>query len=194
MVGSPHTWCGAHIHGSLASQPASFSGGPGWGGAHNGRWIYSPPPTKAGRLAGQATMYVGSTPCMWAPHHVWVLHHVSGIQVSKYPGIQVSRYPDIQISRYPDIQMSRCPDVQISRYQVSDTRYQVSEKRRKHPTHKKRVFQQIRNEFQRIGQIEAMVHWTPPETSFFIIAHFLYVFCKKLIWDLFCHILNLFCL
>ena len=24
-------------------------------------------------------MYVGSTPCMWFPHHVWVLHHVSEI-------------------------------------------------------------------------------------------------------------------
>ena len=46
-----HTWWGAHIHGGLASQPASF-GGPG--AAPQGR------PHTAGRLAG----------CMWAPHHV----------------------------------------------------------------------------------------------------------------------------
>ncbi len=30
--------------------------------------------------AGQATMYVGSTPWEWAPHDVWVPHHVSGIR------------------------------------------------------------------------------------------------------------------
>ena len=96
-----------------------------------GRPSYQPVSKPAGwpssRLAGQATMYVGSTPCMWAAHHVWAPHHVSGI---RYPGIQISRYPDIQISRYlqisrcPDVQMSRYPDIQISRYQIPDIRYQ----------------------------------------------------------------------
>ena len=121
MVGSPYTWCGAHIHGGLASQPASFGGGPGWGeGAHNGRWIAAPPPPNlaphqswpAGwpghHVCGLHTMYVGSPPCMGSPPCI-------RYQVSRYPSIQVSRYPDIQISRYPDIQMSRCPDVQISK-------------------------------------------------------------------------------
>ena len=75
-----------------------------------------------------------------------------------YTWIQISRYPDIQISRYPDIQISRCPDVQMSRYQVSDTTSQVSEKQWKKKSPK------LKNDIQRIGQIEAMVHWTSPET------------------------------
>ena len=36
------------------------------------------------RSEGQATMYVGSPPCMWVPHHVWAPHHVSGIQVARF--------------------------------------------------------------------------------------------------------------
>ena len=54
MAGNPNAWLGTHIHGGihggLASQPASF-GRPG--AAPQGR----PWPPKAGRLAGQATMY-----------------------------------------------------------------------------------------------------------------------------------------
>ena len=68
----------------------------------------------------------------------------------------------IQISRYPDIQMSRCPDIQISgiRYQISGIRYQ----QKVNENHKTNVFPKIKDKFQRIGQIEAMTPWTPPET------------------------------
>ena len=73
---------------ALANQPASFGGAPGWGVGAAPTCL---PPTKAGRLAGQATMYVGSSPCTWAPRHVWVLHHVSAItKYSKH--IRVCRY------------------------------------------------------------------------------------------------------
>ena len=130
MVWSPHTWW-----------PVQPAGQLWWGawfgeGAHNGRWIAAPPPptwppTGAGRLAGQAIMYVGSTPCMWASHHVWVPHHESGI---RYPGIQVSRYPDIQVSRYPG-----------TRYQIPDTRYQVSGIRTKMWKSNKLIFPKSQN-------------------------------------------------
>ena len=147
---------GSHIHrveptymvAWPASRPALVGGQVG-GGMCISTFHYAPPflnlACHQSWLAGQATMFVGSTPCMWAPHHVWVPHHVSGIrypgiQVSRHPGIQVSRY---QMSRYPDIQMSRCPGIQISRYQVSgiqtktnqvsDTRCQVSDKRHGNP-------------------------------------------------------------
>ena len=70
MVGEPntwwgsHTWWAAHIHGDLASKPASFGGAPPPAGpARPPTW----PPTKAGRLAGQATMYVGRPPFMGSP-------------------------------------------------------------------------------------------------------------------------------
>ena len=53
MVGKPntwwgsHTWWAAHIHGGLASQQASFGGGPGWMGARGAR----------GAVFGFPTMY-----------------------------------------------------------------------------------------------------------------------------------------
>ena len=57
MVGNrTHTWWGAHIHGGLASQQASFGGGPGWIGA------------RGARGAG-----------IWVPHHVFE-SKVSGIR------------------------------------------------------------------------------------------------------------------
>ena len=161
MVGKPntwwgsHTWWAAHIHGGLAIQQASFGGGPGWmGPAPGGRagpaqgarppgphptW----PRTKAGLLAGQATMYVGCPPWMASPPCIWLPHHVFGSRVS---GIQI---PDVQISRYPDI-----------RYQIPDIRYQKNDVKVK----KQGFSPKVKNKFQRIGQIRAMVHWTSPET------------------------------
>ena len=76
MVASLLLCCGAQVRGGLASQPAMMEGGsqrspPTW------------PPTKAGRLAGQAVMYegcirnVGSPLCMGSPPCI------------TYPGIQV---------------------------------------------------------------------------------------------------------
>ena len=41
-----------------------------------------PWPPKAGRLAGQATMYVGSPPCMGFPPCIWIPHHVFRSMVS----------------------------------------------------------------------------------------------------------------
>ena len=80
-----HTWWEARIHGVEptfmvawpASQPALVGGQVGGPGGRAG-------PARDPRLPGrQATMYVGSTPCMWAPHHVWV---PTMYQVSRYPG------------------------------------------------------------------------------------------------------------
>ena len=63
MVGSPHTW--------WPGKPARGRAGPAQGARPPGphpTW----PPTKAGLLAGQATMYVGSPPCMGSvPHHAF---------------------------------------------------------------------------------------------------------------------------
>ena len=63
--------------------------------------------------------------------------------------IQVSRYSD---TRYPD---SRCPDI---RYQTPDIRCQ------RHDVKVKKKNPKVKNEFQRIRQIEVMVHRTFPET------------------------------
>ena len=42
MVGNrTHTWWGGHIHGGLASQQASFGGGPGWMGARGARPLHA---------------------------------------------------------------------------------------------------------------------------------------------------------
>ena len=55
MVVGPHTWWPGQPAGQLRPP-----GPPTW------------PPTKAGLLAGQATMYVGSPPCMGSvPHHAF---------------------------------------------------------------------------------------------------------------------------
>ena len=134
MVGKPntwwgsHTWWAAHIHGGLASQQASFGGGPGWMGARGARPLGRPraPPWPPSNLAPQQ-----SWPAGWPGHHICGLPTMHGFptmylasppcilskgiryQVSRYPGIQI---PDVQISRYPDIQISG------SRYQVSGTR------------------------------------------------------------------------
>ena len=53
---------------------------PVYGGAHT-RWEGLERPHRWSGAAGQATMYVGSTPCMPTPHHVWVPQHVV-----RYPG------------------------------------------------------------------------------------------------------------
>ena len=67
MAGNPKTWWGthawweAHIHGGLASQPASFGGVPGWGarGAWPGHHVYGLP-----TMYGFPTMYLASPPCI----------------------------------------------------------------------------------------------------------------------------------
>ena len=72
------TWWGSQIHGGEpihGGQPTYMRapGAPTW------------PPTKAGRLAGQATMYVGCPPCMWASQHVFgfpTMHFDQRYQVS----------------------------------------------------------------------------------------------------------------
>ena len=79
----------------------------------------------------------GTPPCVWAPHHARVPHHVAGIQVSRYPGLQVSRYPGVQISRY----------------QLSDTRYQIPDIRYHKKKYKSVFFKS--DKFQRIARFEA---------------------------------------
>ena len=76
-------------------EPTYLGGGQGARGRPRGRAPLAPstwPPTKAGRLAGQATMYVGfhtmyvgSPPCMGSPPCIKYQ-----VPVSRYPGIQVS--------------------------------------------------------------------------------------------------------
>ena len=63
MVGNPDTWWGTHTWWA-----AHIHGGQLWG-----RGAPQRPPgfPEAGRLAGQATMYVGSPPCMWVPNHAF---------------------------------------------------------------------------------------------------------------------------
>ena len=90
MVGNPNTWWGAQIHAGLASQPARWRKQanmwwPGqlasqlwWGGQGvAGAGIFASPIWPA----GQATMYLGSPPCVWVPHHVFwnqihIIHHI----------------------------------------------------------------------------------------------------------------------
>ena len=89
-----NTWWGTQIHGGepmhggeptyMVAWPALVGGqvgGPGGrAGPAQGARPPGPhptwPPTKAGLLAGQATMYVGCPPCMASPPCIWLPHHV----------------------------------------------------------------------------------------------------------------------
>ena len=67
MVGSPHTWWPGQPAGQLWWGARPLAGPARPPGPHP-TW----PPTKDGLMPGQATMYVGSPPCMGSvPHHAF---------------------------------------------------------------------------------------------------------------------------
>ena len=81
-MGNQHTWCGAHIHGGLASRPARFGCGARLGGARGARWAGpGPAPPWPPNLAPHQ-----SWPAGWPGHHVCGLHtmHVGSPPCIRY--------------------------------------------------------------------------------------------------------------
>ena len=71
-----HTWWAAHIHGGLASQQASFGGGPGWMGARGARGA-----GPGHHVCGLPTMYGFPTMYLASPPGILIKgirYHVSG--------------------------------------------------------------------------------------------------------------------